>query len=77
MGQGSEWSSKTHVLRKFFRLIIHGGPTKSHNKYYREGGFSSPLPKVIVVIKGVPVLVGLVLELHHGDFHTLGSQLDG
>jgi hypothetical protein len=22
-------------------------------------------------------LVGLVLEFHYGDFHTLGSQLDG
>jgi hypothetical protein len=32
---------------------------------------------VIVVIKKIPMLMGLVLELHHRDSHTLGSRLDG
>jgi hypothetical protein len=31
----------------------------------------------MVMAKGVPVLVGLVFELYHGDFHTLGSRLGG
>jgi hypothetical protein len=32
---------------------------------------------VMVMVKGVPVLVELILGLHHGDSHTLGSQLSG
>jgi hypothetical protein len=30
-----------------------------------------------VVTKGVARLVWLMLELHHGDSHTLESRLDG
>jgi hypothetical protein len=50
---------------------------ESHNVSYKEGGLPSSFPMVIVVIKGVPGLVWLVLELYHGDSYTLGSRLSG
>jgi hypothetical protein len=53
------------------------GPTKSHSGYYMEGGLPSLFLVVMVVTKGVPMLVGLVLGLHHGNFHILGSCLVG
>jgi hypothetical protein len=34
------------------------GPTESHYGYYREGSLPSPLPVVMMMAKGVPVLVG-------------------
>ena len=39
----------------------------------REGN----LLVVMVVVKRILLLVELVLRLHYGDFHTLGSQLSG
>jgi hypothetical protein len=65
---------KTQVCLGSHRL---GGPAKSHNGYYREDSLPSPHSIIKGMVKGVPVLVGLVLGLHHGDFHTLGSQLSG
>jgi hypothetical protein len=54
-----------------------GGPAKSLSGYYREGSLLSLLLVVMVMAKEILVLVGLVLGLHHGDFDTLGSRLNG
>jgi hypothetical protein len=42
-----------------------------------KGSLPSPLQVVMVMAKGVPILVGLVLGLHHKDLHTLESRLSG
>jgi hypothetical protein len=70
-------SQNTSVYRKSFRPIVQRGGVESHSKYDREDSLPSLLPMVMLMAKGVPMLVELVLELHHGDSHTLGSQLSG
>jgi hypothetical protein len=47
----------------------------SHNKYYREVSLPSLLLVVKLMTKGVPVLVELVLGLHHGDSYIKKNLL--
>jgi hypothetical protein len=61
------------MSRKSFRSYRLGGLVEFHGRYYRKDSLPSPLLVAMVMVKGVPMLVGLVLGLHHGDSYILGS----